>query len=82
MLPARILDDRIASLFGSHIDRTDNEKPRNFRKDRRINDAQTLCVSDAKVAIKNSFFVVVGADFAGTAGMMSPGTVLHELGEL
>src|SRR6266536_1833659 len=83
-LPPRacVLEDDIACFLGDHVDCTQNEKSRNLRKHRGVNDAQALCSPDPEAAVENRPCVIVGANLACTAGVVTPCMVFDELSDL
>ena len=74
-------ENHIGCLLGDHIDRADDEKPRDARKDRRIDDPQSPGVMDAEIAAEHTI-LFPGPNGTGTGGMMSPRIVADELSKV
>src|SRR5205823_1505855 len=72
--------DDVGRLLGDHIDRAGDEKPRDPRKDRGIDDAQTRGAIYPEVAVQHP---AIGPrpDRTAARGMVAPGAVAHEIGQ-
>src|SRR5215475_13329047 len=77
-----IVLDRVARLFGDHVDGAEDEQAGDFRKHRGVRYAQTLGTAHPEIAVEHRHRVVLGADLAGAAGVVAPGVILHEVAQL
>src|SRR5512132_3751770 len=67
--------NNVARLLGDHVDRRHDEKARNFRKDRGIDDAHPLGAVSPKFAVHDAVFFA-RSDGAASRSVMTPGVFL------
>src|SRR5262245_12884777 len=72
-------DDHVAGFLGDHVHGAQDEQPGDFGKHRGIDNAQTGDAAHPEPAVEYGGRIIVGADLARAAGVMTPGAVLDEL---
>src|SRR3954470_2145192 len=79
---ARVRHDHFARLLADHVDRGDDEETGDFRKDRRVDDPQSLRPNDAEAAVDHGHRIIRLSNAAGARSVMPPGVVLDPPGDL
>src|SRR5215467_6834197 len=73
----RIPENDFARLLGDHVDRRDDEEPRNFGEDRGIHHAQVFRAVDLEIAVEHAIFIR-RTDGASASGVMAPSVFFDE----
>src|SRR6266545_2530937 len=77
-----VFDDHLARLFAHHVDGRGNEKPRDPREHRRVDDPQPMRAVHPEAAVDHGHAIVRRSDLAGARSVMPPGVILDELADL
>src|ERR1043165_6911390 len=77
----RSLVDDVGGLLSDGVDRADDEEAGDLREHRGVDDAQALRAVDLELRVDDAAILWV-ADLARARGVMPPGVVLDELGDL
>src|SRR5262245_4094406 len=78
----RIGENHVGGLLADHVNRSNDEKPRNPREYGGIDNAQILGSVNPEITIEHRHRIVLSADLACARGVMAPGVVLYELREV
>src|SRR5262249_12978795 len=76
-----VSNDDIGRLLRGHVNRAQDKQAWNFRKNRRIDDAQSLRVANPEARIEHGVTVVISADLARPASVVTACVIPHKLGE-
>src|SRR5215467_5997385 len=74
-------EDYVCCLLRDHVDSAGDKETGDTREHRGVHDPQPIRAVDAEIRGDDAV-LSKRADRAGAAGMMAPGTVAHELGQL
>src|ERR1041385_7133462 len=77
----RSLVDDVGGLLSDGVDRGNDEEAGDLREHRGVDDAQALRTVDLELRVDDAALLGI-ADGAGARGVMAPGVVLDELGDL